>query len=74
MKFKVLDTVVLVRDLRAKGLGRGDLGAIVEIYEPDAIEVEFVAASGKTVALVTLLESDLRTVEDDDLLSVRSVA
>lgn len=74
MKFKVLDTVVLARDLRSKGLRRGDLGAVVEVYEPDTLEVEFVAASGKTVALVTLLESDVRSVADDDLLSVRCVA
>jgi len=74
MKFNILDTVVLARDLREYGLRRGDLGAVVEVYEPDGFEVEFVAASGKTVALVTLSGADLRQVEDDDLLSVRSVA
>jgi len=28
------------------GLRRGDLGAVVEVYEPEGIEVEFVRASG----------------------------
>jgi hypothetical protein len=69
--FKVLDTVVLVRDLPASGLRSGDLGAIVEVYGPNAFEVEFVAASGRTQALVTLAASDLRHVNDDDLVSVR---
>lgn len=71
MTFKLLDTVVLERDLPDAGLRRGDLGAVVEVYEPDGLEVEFVAASGRTQALVTLRESDLRHVDDRDLIAVR---
>ena len=71
MKFKLLDTVVLTRDHKKFGLQRGDLGAVVEVYEPDGLEVEFVTASGKTEALVTLKVEDLRPVSDSDLLSVR---
>lgn len=69
--YRVLDTVVLNRDLSDQGLRRGDLGAIVEVYEPDGVEVEFVTASGRTVALVTLTARDIRPVADDDLVSVR---
>jgi hypothetical protein len=69
--FKVLDTVVLVHDVPTAGLREGDLGAIVEVYGKDAFEVEFVAASGRTQALVALSASDLRHVNDDDLISVR---
>jgi Domain of unknown function (DUF4926) len=69
--FKVLDTVVLVRDVPDAGLRKGDLGAVVEVYGPNAFEVEFVAASGRTQALVTLGVSDLRHVDDHDLISVR---
>ncbi len=71
--FNVLDTVVLTRDIPDDGLRRGDLGAIVEVYGPDAFEVEFVAASGRTQALVTLSEADLRRVDDRDLISVRTL-
>jgi hypothetical protein len=71
MKFKQLDTVVLDRDVPENGLRKGDLGAVVEIYEPDGLEVEFVTASGKTQALVTLRLSDVRPVMDEDLISVR---
>jgi hypothetical protein len=47
MKYKLLDTVVLDRDLPQHGLRAGDLGAVVEVYEPEGLEVEFVTASGK---------------------------
>ena len=68
-----LDVVVLAHDVPAHGLRRGDLGAVVEVYGPDAIGVEFVAASGRTQALVTLRPADLRAVKDDDLVAVRSI-
>lgn len=71
MRFKALDTVVLNRDLPDSGLRKGDLGAIVQVYEPDGLEVEFIRASGKTEALVTLKEADVRAVADGDLISVR---
>ncbi len=74
MNFKRLDTVVLAVDLTEHGLRTGDLGAVVEVYEPDGLEVEFVTASGKTQALVTVNVSDVRHVQDSDLVSVRSVA
>lgn len=71
MKFKELQTVVLNRDLPEHGLRRGDLGAVVQVYEPDGLEVEFVSASGRTEAVVTLKEVDVRAVGDDDLIAVR---
>jgi hypothetical protein len=71
MKYKRLDSVVLVSDLRESGLRSGDLGAVVEVYEPDGLEVEFVSASGRTEALVTLSEDDVRPIADDDLIAVR---
>jgi hypothetical protein len=74
MKYKLLDTVVLDRDLPQHGLRAGDLGAVVEVYEPDGLEVEFVTASGKTQALVSLNVNDVRRVQDGDLVAVRSVA
>jgi hypothetical protein len=66
-----LETVVLNRDLPDRGLRKGDLGAVVQVYEPDGLEVEFVSASGRTEALVTLKETDVRPVGDGDLIAVR---
>jgi hypothetical protein len=74
MMYKLLDTVVLDRDLPEHGLRNGDLGAVMEVYDPDGLEVEFVTASGKTQAFVTLNVKDLRPVQDSDLIAVRSVA
>src|SRR3954454_1339508 len=73
MKYELLDTIVLNRDLPAHDLRAGDLGAIVQVYEPDGIEVEFVTASGRTSALVTLTTEDVRPVADTDLVSTRSL-
>ncbi len=70
--FHELDTVVLRRDLPEAGLRSGDLGAIVQLYGDEAVEVEFVTASGRTQALLALPVSDVRPVRDDDLLAVRT--
>ena len=66
-----LDVVVLTHDIPGQGLRRGDLGAVVEIYGSQSIGVEFVAASGRTQALVKLSPNDVRPVADDDLVAVR---
>ena len=73
MRFKELQTVVLNRDLPDHRLQRGDLGAVVQVYQPDGLEVEFVSASGRTEALVTLKEADVRAVSDGDLIAVRKL-
>ncbi|HEY5566353.1 MAG TPA: DUF4926 domain-containing protein [Gammaproteobacteria bacterium] len=73
MKFRELDTVVLNRDIPERGLRKGDVGAVVDLREPDCLEVEFVRASGRTEALVTLKVSDVREVRDEDLVAVRSL-
>ena len=73
MTFKPLDTIVLDRDVPEHGLCPGDLGVVVEVYPPDGIEVEFVTASGRTKAVVTLKVSDVRAIADTDLVAVRSV-
>ena len=73
MKFDKLDTVVLERDLPEHGLRKGDLGSVVQLFEPDELEVEFVTASGKTSALLTLAVRDVRKVRDTDRITVRSV-
>ena len=68
---QLLDVVVLIRDIPGEGLRRGDLGTIVEVHGADAFIVEFVAASGRTQALVTLGPADVRAVADNDLVTVR---
>ena len=71
--FNLLETVVLDRDLPEHGLRRGDLGAVVDVHPPDGLEVEFVLGSGRTQALISLRESDVRAVGDGDLIAVREL-
>lgn len=59
--FKELDIVTLTHDISEHGLSKGSLGAIVHCYaDRQAFEVEFVADSGETLALLTLKTGDIR--------------
>ena len=73
MSLAVLDTAVLNGDLSEYGLRTGDVGAAVETYEPDAVEVEFVSGSGATQALVTLSADDVPLLADREMLAVRTL-
>lgn len=73
MTFELLDSVVLVRDLPEHGLKSGDLGAVVEVYPPDGLEIEFVTASGRTQIVATVKTKDVRRTRDGDLMAVRPV-
>jgi len=48
MKYKTLDVVVLDRDLPNESLRRGDLGAVVETFEPDGLAVSEFDGFGAT--------------------------
>ena len=74
MMHKLLDTVALTNDHLEAGLRKGDVGAVVEVLGQDAYEVEFVAASGRTQALITLAGTEVRALGDRDLISVRTLA
>lgn len=70
--FEELETVVLTHDIKEHGLTEGDMGAVVNIYDNGkAAEVEFLTATGRTVALLTLNPSDVRRVKKNDILHVR---
>ena len=62
MKYEVLDVVMLDRDIPDHGLRKGHLGTVVEIYEPDGLEVEF---AGRLAAPITLTVRDVVPVDDD---------
>ncbi len=51
---KLLDVVALIENLPELGLYRGQVGTIVEVYEPGVFEVEFSDKQGQTYALETL--------------------
>jgi len=70
---KKLDTVVLVTEQTDHGLKSGDIGVVVELYDPDGVEIEFVTGSGKTQALLTLSRSDVRPIASNEILTARSI-
>lgn len=73
--FEELDTVVLKSDIKKYGLKKDDIGTVVHIYENGkALEVEFIAAAGKTIAVVTLTPDDIRTMVRNEILHVRDFA
>lgn len=70
--FDELDTIVLAQDFEKYGLKKGDIGAVVHVYKKSkAVEVEFVNADGKTIALLTLTSNDIRSIASNEILHVR---
>jgi len=68
------DCVVLTQDLPAEGLRSGDIGTVVHIHQDGAgYEVEFITLAGETVAVVTLLPPQLRSIAPRDLAHVREL-
>ncbi len=68
------DVVMLTRDLPDEGLLAGDVGAVVGRYAAGGYEVEFTAADGSTIAVVTLAGDDIRPRRRREILHVREVA
>jgi hypothetical protein len=75
----LFERVVLTRDLTDEGLQAGDVGVIVEHYPataevPEGYELEVFAASGKTLAVVSVPATFVRRATERDILTVREVA
>jgi hypothetical protein len=62
---KLLDAVALLEDKLAEGLVAGQVGTVVEVFAPDAFEVEFLDANGKTVALTELKRAELLVLKHE---------
>lgn len=73
--FEELDTIVLNRNIEKNGLKKGDVGTVVHVYEEGkALEVEFITAKGKTLAVLTLTPDDIRSMARNEILHVRGFA
>jgi hypothetical protein len=69
------ELVVLTHDLAEHHLLAGDVGTIVHAYpQARSWEVEFMAADGRTIAVLTLSTADIRPQQADEILHVRSLA
>jgi len=77
--FEFYQRAVLAQDLPEHGLRAGDVGTIVEHYPardtvPEGYELEFFAATGETIAVVSVPAASIREAKADEVLSVREVA
>jgi hypothetical protein len=67
------ELVVLARDLPEYELVAGDVGTVVGSYGNGGYEVEFMTAEGRTIAVATLSDTDIRRCTAREILHVRSV-
>ena len=69
------DRIVLLKDLPEDGLQSGDVGTVIHIHrQGEAFEIEFMTLDGGTVAVVTLLSSQIRAVSKRDITHVRELS
>jgi hypothetical protein len=73
MAFGELDPVVLAIDLPDGRLKKGLLGTVVDVINPKRVLVEFVAANGRTIALLPVDARSLRKPTDRDAIAVARV-
>ena len=72
---KELDRVVLADRIDEADLEIGDIGTVVFIYKQQkGYEVEFMTLTGETVAVVSVLPSQVRTNRDREIAHVRAIA
>jgi hypothetical protein len=78
MKYELFTEVVLAQDIPEKGLKKGDVATIVEHHElpgrQDGYSLEIFNAVGDTIAVVTVPESLIEPLTEDEVFSVRSRA
>ena len=69
---KELDQIVLTADLPKEGLKAGDVGTVVHIHRGgEAFEVEFMTLGGETIAVTTVLASQVRPITNRDITHAR---
>jgi len=70
-----LEDVILESDIPEHGLQRGDIGTVVLVHqEGKGYEVEFTTLDGETVAVATLLASQVRPAHKREIAHARGLA
>jgi hypothetical protein len=77
MKFELYKDVMLTRDLPEERLKRGDIVRLVEHHVApdgeDGYSAEVFNAIGDTLAVITVSESALEALREDEVCCVRSL-
>jgi len=64
-----------LQDVPDEGLKAGDIGTVVHIHHGGAgYEVEFMTLAGETIAVTTLMASQVRGITRQDVARVRELA
>lgn len=67
-EIELFDTVALLEDLPEENLWRGQVGAVVEVYnDGEAFEVEFVDTNGQTYGLLALRSEQLMLLRRESI-------
>ena len=78
MRYEAFKEVVLTKDIPEKRLKRGDVATVVEHHPvsdgEDGYSLEIFNALGDTIAVITVPESAIELLTEDEIFSVRSVA
>jgi hypothetical protein len=69
------DCIVLTENLPDEKLEAGDVGTVIHIHPGGtAYEVEFMTLTGQTIAVTTVLPTQLRPISKRDVTHVRELA
>ena len=75
MKYELFKEVVLLKDIPEKKLKKGDVATIVEHHPSDTYgegySLEVFNVLGDTIAVVTVSESEIETLKQGEVFSVR---
>ena len=78
MTYKLFQEVVLKKDIPKKQLKKGDVATVVEHHPvsngEEGYSLELFNALGDTLAVITVPESTIEPLTEDDIFSVRSLA
>jgi hypothetical protein len=76
MTIKPFTRVALSIDLPEYGLKAGDIAIIVDTHEAEGrkgYSLEIFSATGETIAVVVVEESQVQTLHDDEVLHTRHI-
>jgi hypothetical protein len=78
MKYKLFEEAVLLKDIPQKRLKKGDVATIVEHHPvsdgEDGYSLEVFNALGDTIAVITVPESAITSLNENEIFRVRSLA
>lgn len=78
MKYKLFEDVVLTTDIQEKNLKKGDLATVIEYHAVSTGEagysLEVFNVFGDTIKVVTVKESAIEALTENEVFSVRELA